>query len=240
MTDRGLVVGGVALDGTDWCLRDRDAWIGPGSRGTRRRADHVDLLVGHWTGGESGARSYDDDGPHVYRVLRSRTRRDGSPMSVGVHFVIGACSSSDVYAPVWQLADPGLTACVHVGRGTVNARSVGVEVVSAGRPGRADARRRDRIRVPLVGAVREVLRFYPGQIRSWVRLAEALAGTQRAGLAIARRVPVFGASRRMTRRELRTWAGAIEHLHVAPTTKLDAGGLLIEALADAGWERAQP
>ena len=240
LVERGLLVAGSPVIGTDWCLRDPDAWIEPGSRGTRRRAASTDLLVGHWTGGEAGARSYDDDGPHVFRVLRGRTRADGSPMSVGVHFVIGACDEADEHAPVWQLADPGLTACCHVGSAPVNARSVGVEVASAGLPGRLDARSRPRVRVPLLGRVREVLRFYPGQLRSWVRLAEALAGVRRAGLAIPRRVPVFGATRRMSRRELRTWTGAIEHLHVTPTTKVDAGGMLIEALADAGWERAQP
>ena len=31
---------------------------------------------------------------------------------------------------------------------------------------------------------------------------------------------------------------AIEHLHSASTTKVDAAGLLMDALADAGWTRA--
>ena len=238
--ERGLVIAGRVIPGTEWCLRDDTAWIGIGERGTRQRAATVDVLVGHWTAGEGGVHSYDDDGPRVYRAMRSRKRADGSPMDVGVHFVIGACPDDAEHAQVWQLADPGLVACVHVGDRGINRRSIGVEVVSAGLPGPLDVRHRPRVTVPLLGRVRTVLAFYPGQLRSWVRLAETLAALDgQGGIAIPRQVPSHGASARLSRVAARRWAGALEHLHVSDR-KIDAAGLLVGALADAGWARVQP
>lgn len=235
--ERGIVIANSVIDGTDWCLRDPAAWWS-GGRGTRMRAAKIDLLVGHWTAGEAGAKSYSDDGPHIYRVMRNRLK-DGRPLNVGIHFVIGACDREDEYAPVWQTMDPGFHAAVHVGEGRINARSIGVEVVSAGLPGPANVRDRVKINVPLLGRIRPVLAFFPGQVRSWVRLAEALASLNgRADITIDRRVPSFGASRRFVPDELLRYSGAMEHLHVPTTTKIDAGGLLIDALYDAGgWRR---
>lgn len=237
----GLLVAGEVVPGTEWVRRDPDAWWSPGERGTRKRAKVVDLLCGHWTGGEATTRSYDDDGPAVVRGMKARRRADGSPLNVGIAFVIGACGAEDDFAPVWQTADPGRIATVHVGRGDVNARSIGVEVVSAGMPGKFDVRDRPRARVELLGKVRDVLRFYPGQVRTWARLAGALASLEgHAGIAIPRRVPGFLGGRRMALRELRRWSGVIEHLHVPGTTKTDAAGMLCHALADAGWALASP
>lgn len=237
----GLVIAGELVPGTDWIRRDPSAWWARGDRGTRRREPRVDLLVGHWTGGEATLRSYDDDGPHVVRAMKARKRRDGTPLKVGIHFVIGACEDDAPIAPVWQTADPGEVATVHLGRGWLNARSIGVEVVSAGMPGRTDVRDRPRLHVPLLGAIRTVLAFYPGQLAAWVRLAETLAALDgRAGIAIPRHVPEPLGSRRLTVREARRWRGAMEHLHAPRTRKTDAGGLLVDALLDAGWEAVRP
>lgn len=247
---RGLVIAGELVPGTDWIRRDPAFWWTSG-RGTRPRARAVDLLVGHWTAGEAGVRDpdgprgplgpYDDDGPRVVRAMRSRLRADGSPMSVGITFVVGACDHGDEWAPVWQTMDPGLVGAVHVGMGSINARSIGVEVVSAGLPGRFDARERPRVRVPVLGRMLEVLRFYPGQLRSWIALAETLAALDgRGGIRIERRVPAPLATRRMTRVEVARYSGAMEHLHVPTTKKIDAGGLLLEALAGAGWALTRP
>lgn len=237
---RGLLIADELVDGADWIRRDPDAWWDVGERGTRKRADVVDQLVGHWTGGEATTRSYDDDGPRVVHGMKARTR-DGRPLNVGIAFVIGACGADDLEAPVWQTADPGRVATVHVGRGEVNARSIGVEVVSAGMPGRTDVRERPRVRVPLLGKITEVLRFYPGQLRAWRRLAETLASLDgRGGIRIPRHVPERLGARRLTLREIRRWQGALEHLHVPGTTKRDAGGLLVDALLDAGWEAVRP
>jgi hypothetical protein len=238
---RGLVIAGEVIPGTERVLRDSSAWLEPGDRGTRQRAATVDVLVGHWTGGEAGAGNYDDDGPRVLRGMQARKRPDGSPMDVGIPFVIGACAEDAAIAQVWQTADPGLTACVHVGDRPLNRRSVGVEIVSPGLPGPLDVRGRPRTAVPLLGRVRTVLRFYDGQLRAWVWLAETLAALDgRAGITIPRRVPSYGASARFGRVAARRWAGGMEHLHVPTTTKVDAAGLLVDALASAGWARAQP
>lgn len=237
----GLIIAGELVPGTDWIRRDPSAWWRCGERGTRRRADTIDLLVGHWTGGEATLRSYDDDGPHVVRSMKGRKRADGRPLNVGIHFVIGACDHEDEIAPVWQTADPGEVATVHVGQGWINARSIGVEVVSAGRPGPADVRSRPRLAVPLLGKAETVLAFYPGQLRAWVRLAETLAALDgRGGICIPRHVPETLACRRFTVPEAKRWRGAMEHLHCPGTTKRDAGGLLVEALLDAGWEAVRP
>jgi hypothetical protein len=241
MTSRGLVISGVVIPNTEWCLREDSAWIAPGDLGTRQRSAVINTLVGHWTGGTAGVKSFDDDGPFIYRVFRGRKRADGSPLDVGVHFVVGACEPDAEYAKVWQLADPGLTACVHVGDASINRRSIGVEVVSAGLPGPTDLRHQPRTTVALLGRIRSVLRFYDGQLASWVRLANTLAALDGdAGIRIPRVVPSTGASARFSRVSMRTWAGAMEHLHVRSTTKIDAAGLLIDALSDAGWDRAQP
>lgn len=248
--ERGLVLDGTVLPGTDWIRRDPAHWWQPGERGTRARAETLDLLVGHWTAGEAGTRdrdgdgpltSYDDDGPRVVRVMRSRiSPRTGGPMNIGIHFVIGACSPDAEWAPVWQTADPGLTAVTHVGMGSVNRRSIGVEVVSAGLPGPLDLRRRPVTRQPILGRMRDVLRFYEGQLRTWVALAEELASMDGYfGINIPRRIPAQLAARRFTRPEQARYSGAMEHLHVPNTKKIDAGGMLVEALADAGWERAR-
>ncbi len=237
--ERGLIISGLQVPETDWCIRDPNAWWRPGERGTRRRADTIDLLVGHHTGGEAGLRHYDDDGPFVVRGMKSRTRPDGTLMEVAIHFVIGACDEGADFAGVWQCADPGLTACCHLSR-AVNPRSIGVEVVSAGMPGPLDTRDRPVLSVPLLGRMRNVLAFYPGQLSAWQRLAQTLAGVSRAGIAIPPRVPSFGAWRRFTLAEQKRWSGCMEHTLSPSTTKLDAGGMLIGALADAGWEKQLP
>lgn len=240
---RGLVIADELVPGTERILRDSDAWFAPDDHGCRPRAELITVLGGHWTAGEAGLGSYDDDGPRVVRGMRARTKEDGvTPLDVSIHFVIGASAEDeDAEALIWQTSDPGLNACCHIGDRVIGRKSIGVEVVSAGMPGRLDLRGRPRVAVPLLGRVRTVLRFFPGQLRAWVWLAETLASLDgRGGIAIPRHVPVFGASRRMTRREARRYAGALEHLHAPHTTKMDAGGLLCGALIDAGWERAQP
>jgi hypothetical protein len=186
--------------------------------------------------------------------MRNRvSRRTGKPLNVGVHFVVGACDPEAEFAPTWQLADPGLVATTHLGLGWLNARSVGVEVVSAGVPGPANSRGRREILTPLFGRSRRFLEFFPGQLRSWVRLADALAaGSLPGGIQIPRRVPrdvdgmLPGApprvmtARRFSEDEARLWSGAAEHYLTPGTKKIDAAGLLIGALADAGWRIEVP
>lgn len=248
MTDHGILIKGDVLSGTQWCRREPNAWWDADEFGTRPRGDRVDLLCGHWTAGEAGTRSDDDDGPRVVNVMKKRMsrRRPGKRLQVSVQFVIGADADPDAdFAEVWQTMDLGLTAATHVGQGVVNRRSIGVEVVNAGIPGRTDVRHRPQTVVRWVGGRRQtVLEFQPAQLRSWVRLANALsAGCLPSGIAIPRQIPAEGGEPlpgRFTQREMRRWAGAMEHLHMPKTRKIDAATMLIGALMDDGWLALEP
>lgn len=264
--EHGILISGEVLSDTDWCLREEDAWWDPksnkkdakwASKGAmaldryqlRRRQGTLDILTGHWTAGEAGVKDIMDDGRRVTRVMKRRASRKNPDrrLKVSVPFIIGACGPDDEYAPCWQTLDLGLGwAGTHVGRGEVNCRSIGVEVVSAGLDGAANVRDREETRVHLIGRKRDVLTFYPGQLNTWVRLANALSGKCLPGdIEIPRRVPVeplpdrLGVrplSRRFNRKELRAWKGVMEHYHMDNTTKIDAGTLLCQALLDDGWE----
>jgi hypothetical protein len=226
---RGLLWRGAVVPGTDWILREPEAWWSPGERGTRPRTGAPSLLVGHWTAG----RPHEGPGTaqRVVRAMRARRRDDGSPLDVGIGFVVGWDGL------VYQTADLD-TAAVHVGSADWNARSVGVECCWPGTI--TQARRLDvDLDIDMQGVVRRVagakviaMRPSAELVAAWVRLAETLATV----LGIPRRVPSRVA--RMERREARAWTGAAEHLHCPGTTKVDAAGLLIEALADAGWDTA--
>lgn len=255
--ETGFIVNGVVVPGTEWVRRDPRYFFGPGDRGARPRDPVIDLAVNHWTAGEAGARDpdgagplteFDDDGARVVSVMRGRFK-DGRPLHVGITFVVGACGPDDEYAPVFQTADPGVIACVHVGKSWINSRSIGTEFVSAGVPGPTDIRKRPQVTVPFLGfKTKTVLGFYPGQIRSGVRLMDLLTRDDLpGGIRIPRRVPgVSGASRRVfahrrfTVQEARRWRGIMEHYLVPGTTKSDAAGLTLEALADAGYEVVSP
>jgi len=256
--ERGILCAGQVLAGTDWCRRDPDAWWDPEVDADRYQLrvrdmqdEPVDLLVGHWTAGEAGLRSYDDDGARLVEMMKRRPsrKRPGERLRVSIQFVVGACSPIADFAPVWQTMEIGTKwSAVHVGRGEVNARSLGVEVVSAGLPGEFNSRHRAGERVFQLGRYRDVLEFFPGQIRSFVRLANALSNRCLPGaIEIPRRAPIEldgmraarPLSRRFTRGELRHWKGAMEHFHMDATTKLDAGTLLIAALLDNGWSGAR-
>ena len=232
MIERGLLVGGEIVAGTEWVLRDPACWWPPGHHSTRPRApDQVtDLLVGHWTAGHI---SHEDEaGPRTYRAMLARrsTRRPGQPLDVAVQLVIGWGGS------VWQLADL-TTACVHVGDRGVIARSIGVECRWPGTRRQAEHLGIDGAWATVrVGGQRlEVMLPSAELLASWVRVAEVIAELRgQHGIAVPRRVPA-GATKRWTSAEQRAWAGAQEHAHVPGSTKIDAAGLLIGALADHGW-----
>jgi hypothetical protein len=178
-------------------------------------------------------------------MKRRMSAKDPSkPLKVSIQFVIGACKPEDEYAPVWQTMNLDKYAAIHVGRREVYSRSIGVEVVSAGVDGQTNVRNRPRITVDLIGQQREVLEFYPGQLRSWVRLANTLAGITTHGIAIPKKVPTSASggplSRRFYRPEQRDWSGAMEHYLIDSTTKIDAGTLLLRALLDDGWKGTMP
>ena len=263
--EEGIVIAGEVLSGTDWCRREEDAWWDHKSneknpkwahKGAmaldryqlRPRRGTLDILTGHWTAGEAGTKSYEDDGARVTRVMKRRASRKklDRRLKVSVQFIIGACGPDHEFAPVWQTMDLGLGwAATHVGRGEVNCRSIGVEVVSAGLDGQANVRDREETEVILFDRRREVLKFYPGQLRTWVRLANAISGEcLPTDIEIPRLVPctfnnelkLVPKMDRFTRKGLRAWKGAMEHYLMDNTTKVDAGTLLLQALLDDGWE----
>lgn len=230
----GLLIADELVEGTDWIRRDPSAWWAPRERGTRARAYTTDMLVGHWTAGH--ARTV-EAGPRVVRSMKARRRPDGTPLVVGIHFVIGWDGK------VWQTADL-TTATVHVGRGPTNARSVGVECCWPGTARQADRLgvpgNVERVTVTVAGRPVDVLLPSPALLAAWVRLAETLAALDgRGGVRIPRRVPE-PLTGRLSGAQARRWQGALEHLHVPGTTKIDAAGLLVGALLDAGWEAVRP
>lgn len=246
----GILVGGKVIQGTYWCRRDTSAWWQVGEFGTRARAKVIDLGIGHWTGGEAGLGDpdgsagpldvYDDDGPRVVKAMKARLNKRGEPLQVSISFVIGACDPTADYAPVWQCLDIGLVAAVSVGSGDVNARAIATEIVSAGLPGKLDTRHRPH-EIHVVNNHRlDALAFYPGQLRSYVRLMDALTQPGIPGnIRIPRQVPVdtlgLTWATRFSRSQQEGWKGAQEHLHVWNTTKVDAAGMTLRALLDAGW-----
>lgn len=266
--ETGIVCGGEVLTDTSWCIRQASAWWDAESREPHpspnfsgamaldryqmgKRADVTTVLTGHWTAGEAGAKSYEDDGPRVVRGMKRRMsrKRPDRRLRVSVQFVIGACDPDAEFAPCWQTMDIGTAwSAIHVGRRTVNAKSIGVEVVSAGLDGPANVRDRIELERRYLGKLRRPLEFYDGQLRTWVRLANALSGKcLPGGIEIPRRVPaelvapghVRPLPRRFTRAELSAWSGAIEHYHLPGTRKIDAGTLLLQALLDHGsWSPA--
>ena len=247
---RGAMIGGEILSGSDWIRRDPNRWWSPGDFGTRAKAERVTVLTGHWTAGEAGGvRNVDNHGPRVYDVLKHRkSRKTKKPLNVSVPFVIGAPADPDDpgVAEVWQFLDPGLVAGIHVGRGWFNAKSIGVEVVSGGLPGRTDSRNRPTAEISnMLGKTREPLIFYPSQIRAWLKLAAMLTGEcLPGGIEIPRRCPAENGAlltnRRMTNREARGWEGAHEHYLMNGTTKVDAMGQLMAALVGDGWDLVEP
>lgn len=259
--ERGLIVGGQVVPGTERIIRDPSAWWDWKTRGDRhdivRRDDEVNLLVGHWTAGTASTKDTEDDGPVVVRRMKARKsqKREGQSLKCSVGFVIAADADTDKdsefgIASIWQTMDIGGShAGIHVGRGEINRRSVGVEIVSVGTPwlgwGKKrrpfNPRHRDIIEVDLLGRKGvEVADFFPPQYEAWLWLAETLAGLDGlGGVQIPRDVPAEGGevlTRRFKPSELRKWEGAMEHFHMAGTTKIDAGSLLVRKLASEGWE----
>jgi len=210
----GIVIGTDILPDTDRVRVDDSAWWTAGERGTRPRKGHrVERLVGHWTAGRP--LTGDGAGPLVVRRMKARKRSDGSPLEVGVHFVI----SWD--GVIWQTADLA-QATVHVGHRKTILTSIGVEccwpgtMTQASRLGMVEAR-------PVMGAARggtvKACAPSPELLSAWHWLAHVLATASHPLLAIPRR-------RGSTSRH-----GAMEHCD-CPGTKIDAAGLLVGAL---GW-----
>lgn len=188
----------------------------------KRRTQPIDLCVVHWTGGEA-------EPDRMAETLRKR--------KLGVEFAISRLGN------VFQFCDPAYVDTADAG--TVNNRSVGIEVVSYGYAGgwafdpvravkvpRVPPIARDRVTYPAVTHGRKVqtAMFYPAQIAALCGLADALTA---ALPAIQREVPplaydgsVYGPA--LLRGDSR-FAGFVGHYHLT-TAKRDPGPLTIEAL----------
>jgi hypothetical protein len=250
--EHGIAVGGQIVQGTERVIRDLTlsddarlrgrmrAYWGPGEFGTMARAPVMDGAIGHWTGGEAGAKSYEDDGPWAVSGTKLRKAKSGGPLKAAYHFVIGACAPDATTTTIWQSCD--LTqACVHVGLRSVYRRMVGIEIVNAGLPGEGNVRDRPELRRMVAGRMTTVLAYYPAQLAAWVWLMNVLSRSalvRQARIEIPQQVPCTRSQlplgRRFTEAEQRAWKGAQEHFLVPGTTKLDGGTQLMEALLREG------
>lgn len=206
MIERGLVVAGAVVPGTELVQRHPRAWWSWAASADRpdlrlRKGAPIELLGGHWTGGP--IREGEDAAVRTVAAMRARQRDDGSLMDVSCHFVIGWDGG------VWQVADVAV-GTVHMGR-AVNPRSIGVETTWPGYASQAVAIRgaiASKGRQPHAGysgpvdvrTVRgrqvECLRPSAELVASWVALAELLADLSarrpELGLRIPRRLAVAG------------------------------------------------
>lgn len=170
-------------------------------------------------------------GCKLFSAMEARRSADGErDLSVSVHFGI----SWDGF--IWQHLDLAEGA-VHVGHRPTIARSVGVEVMWAGSS--RQARRLGIVHTPQLRTVRgqrlEVCPLSDEAREAWVWLAGVLSSPEIEAwsdgeIAIPRRT--LGPDDVLTPR----FAGCGEHYHVPGTTKIDAAGVLCDALRERGWK----
>lgn len=247
--ERGIMVGGKVIPGTDFVIRDwpRAQFDPPDT--LKRRSRVVNLIVWHWTGGHQFV------GPNAaakaVRNCEARTRPDGTLADVGYHFLV--C----VDGMVWQTADLAL-ATWHVGDRFTVHRSIGIEHAY---PGTLTQSRRLGVEslgsrtISIDGDLVTVTIPPIEMMRASALLADALAGISPShGFEIPKRVPIEGPrstpfrSRRFTPIELRAWTGGMEHYAIEPTAanrkagrvKFDGAGLFLENALGAGWKGAAP
>jgi len=226
--ERGIVYGGRVLPGTDFVLREPGAWWRAGERGTFRMRQPVRRCVWHWTAG--GTRTGADAATRVVRAMKARTKPDGSPLSVGIHFVV----SWD--GIVTQSADLS-TGTHHAGN--MNDGSIGVELTWPGTEGQARALRVDGGHIlprrTAQGRI-DVLAPSDALLDAALRLADALSPLDgHAQIAIPRVTRATTA--RMTTAQARIYAGHCEHIHAPGSRKIDCAGVICDALAARGYER---
>lgn len=226
---RGMVLDGAVIPGTDIVLRDPNAWWSwdlPADRPDlrMRRGQKITLDGKHWTAGPS--RMGERAAAKVVAAMKARLRpKTNDPMDVSVHFVI----SADGY--IFQVADLRF-GTVHMGR-AVNLRSVGTEHCWPGTEEQALA----------LGERPEVVERTIGGNR--VRVAVPPALMVEASVTLSRLLTdpdvqaathgFLAIPRVAAKASIPASGGAIEHWQYPGTTKVDCGGLLLEALRNAGW-----
>jgi N-acetyl-anhydromuramyl-L-alanine amidase AmpD len=179
---------------------------GQGANKERKRA--INLCVWHWTGGEN-------EPLVMVETLKAR--------ELGIEFAISRIGE------IYQFCDPLLVDTADAG--SVNPRSVGVEIVNFGMtrptPGWTIPKRgadRGLREVFIHGVVCQTAEFYPAQIRAAMHLADALS----RALPIRRKVPMSlqdpGAvlAKVMTPDTLSAFSGHVGHYHLT-RDKCDPG-----------------
>lgn len=205
--------GCVIVGGKAWpCASPTKLWKDTGlsfraGQGARHRGTPPDLVVWHYTAGEG-------DAQQVHRTLMER--------SLGIEFII------DRDGMIYQCCDPFYVDTFDAGH--VNARSVGVEIVSCGTPsiGPKGSDRGSYV-ATVHGRETTFARFYPAQLKA----ASSLADTLSAALGIPRRVPA--AMGVMADAALDAFKGHVGHLHVK-ASKLDPGTELFKAFRGRGYD----
>ena len=226
MIEHGIVLDGRVLPGTEWVLRDTEAWWDHRDPmqmvDLRERTGPITLLGYHWTGGPS--RMDDEEVRIGIRNMKARRRPDGSLMDVSCSFLTLTNGS------VFQTCDLRF-ASVHMGR-AVNQKSVGVEQAWPGYASQAKKLREDSGVVvrELRGRKLRLCVPDPRMIAASVRLAQTLtdpAVMLASGglLQIPRTLHRSGPPK----------AGAIEHYQAPNTTKDDCAGVMLDALRRDGW-----
>lgn len=209
-SERGILVNGEVLPGTERVLRRPDAWWARGDIGWLSRAGHtIDQITTHWTGSTTST------GPDAARIAvrntKARKGKTGQPLKVGVHFYVFGDS-------IWQTADLA-DGFFHVGHRPTVRRSVGIEADYPGTHAQALK----------LGVPHEVFRGFAkgGPVKAMVPPAEvteglvwlvsALCSAQHPAMRIPRKRGGLGKP------------GIIEHCD-CPGEKLDTAGAFLGAL----------
>jgi hypothetical protein len=205
MTERGIIIGGNVLPGTDRVIRDSTAWWASVSWGTRPRKGHrVTEGCLHWT--TSAPSTGPDAGRIAVRNTRARKNKKGGPLEVAVHFFV----FPDAIFQTCDLAD----AAVHIGHRPTILRSVGIEIDYPGTHAQAK-----KLGIPHE-VTRGVAKGLP--VKAMVPPAESVANLRWLVDALcSAQHPLLTIPRKRARL---TEPGWVEHAD-APGTKVDCAGV---------------
>lgn len=211
MIERGILIGGHVLPGTERVIRDSRAWWAEPSADVYPRPGKIDRIVGHWTAGHP--RTGPDAGVRLFQAMLGRKREDGTQMDVSVHF--GGAWDGAIY----QFADLA-NATIHVSR-RINLRSVGFEAMWPGTTSQALKLKLPSL-APLTGHARgRSVKVYPPSselLEGWRWLVGALTSADHPMLEI----PMQRGSEDVP--------GIMEHMDIRGSSKVDAAGVLVGAL----------
>jgi N-acetyl-anhydromuramyl-L-alanine amidase AmpD len=127
-------------------------WFNLKSQNTRLRNGEPTAIVLHHTAGEGNA-------AQVYRTLKNR--------GLGIHFVI------DSDGKITQMADWKKVVVSHAG--SINGRSIGIEIVNRGVPPAILGHKREVYMHNFRGKDREFLKFHPAQVEATWELLKHLS-----------------------------------------------------------------